>query len=286
MRFKCLHMKDFRAIRNLIIDFEPDLTVIVGRNGAGKTSILDALGELARFVRSHLKGTRRGGMSPELSARDVRSRASEFLLSLKFDPGDDWSPDPEDRDLLHLKYDGASGRYDLQFQDKLIQWSDQTSTQPHFIYYRQNRAFQKDAHPAHRSPELTLDPESVQDLSLSEDLQAIGDLQAWWNERDAEEARIVRDSDTEHRDPQLEAIREVITRIDGFTGINYSSTASPPGLRLRKADGTAVHVGGLSGGERSYIILLVDLARRLQVFAPDRSLDSIEAIVLIDEIEP
>ena len=284
MRFQCLHMKDFRGIRTLIVDFEPDLTVIVGRNGAGKTSILDALGELARFVRSHLKGRRRGGMNPQLSSRDVRSQASGFSLSLKLNPGNGWS-DSDDRDLLNLVYDSDSERYDLQFQDKLMRWSDEASTQPRFIYYRQTRGFQQDTYPARRTPDRTLDPEQVQDLSLSEDLQAIGDLEAWWNERDAEEARAVRDSDAKYRDPQLEAIREVITRIDGFTGIHYSSTASPPGLRLQKADETAVHVSGLSGGERSYIILLADLARRLQVFEPDRSLDAIEAIVLIDEIE-
>ena len=284
MRFKSLHMKDFRGIRTLIVDFEPDLTVLVGRNGAGKTSILDALGELSRFIRFHLKKGRRRGMHQQLSSRDVRSQTSEFLLSLKFDPGDGWS-DAGDRDLLHLRCDGDSGSYDLNHQTKLMQWAEQAKTQPRFIYYRQNRAFQKEAHASARRPDLTLDPEHVQDLSLAEDLQAIGDLEAWWNERDAQEARVVRDSNPEYRDPQLEAIRKVVTRIDEFTGINYSSTASPPGLRLLKSDGTAIHVSSLSAGERSYIILLADLARRLQVFAPERPLEAIPAIVLIDEVE-
>lgn len=284
MRFKSLHMKDFRGIRTLIVDFEPDLTVIVGRNGAGKTSILDALGELSRFIRFHLKEGRRRGMHQQLSSRDVRSQASEFLLSLKLDPGDGWS-DSGDRDLLHLRYDGASGRYDLDHQIKLFQWADQAKTQPRFIYYRQNRAFQKETHPSAHEPDRTFDPEYVQDLSLAEDLQAIGDLEAWWNERDAQEARVVRDSNPKYRDPQLEAIRKLVTRIDEFTSINYSSTASPPGLRLLKSDGTAIHVSSLSAGERSYIILLADLARRLQVFAPERPLEAIPAIVLIDEVE-
>ncbi len=52
-----------------------------------------------------------------------------------------------------------------------------------------------------------------------------------------------------------------------------------------RGDGTLVYVGGLSGGERSYLILLADLARRLQVFEPGKPLDEIAAIVLIDEIE-
>ena len=43
VRFTTLYLKDFRGIRELNIEFEPNMTVIVGRNGAGKTSILDAL---------------------------------------------------------------------------------------------------------------------------------------------------------------------------------------------------------------------------------------------------
>lgn len=284
MRFKSLYIKDFRGIRTLIVDFEPDLTVIVGRNGAGKTSILDALGELSRFIRTHLKKGRDRGMRRQLSSRDVRSQASKFQLSLNFDPGDGWT-DSGDRDLLHLTCGVDSGSYHLNHQQKLMRWAEQAKAEPRFIYYRQNRAFQTRAQSTASRPDQTLDPEYVQDLSLAEDLQAIGDLEAWWNERDAQEARVVRDSDPRYRDPQLEAIRKLVTRIDEFTGINYSSTASPPGLRLLKPGGTAIHVSGLSGGERSYIILLADLARRLQVFAPEQPLEAIPAIVLIDEVE-
>ena len=115
-------------------------------------------------------------------------------------------------------------------------------------------------------------------------MQAIGDLEKWWDRRDAQEARLVRDANREYRDPQLEAIRRLIAKIEGFSGISFSSTSSPPGLHFVKNDGTSVHVGNLSGGERSYIILLADLARRLQVFVPDKLLDEIPAIVLIDEI--
>ena len=132
---------------------------------------------------------------------------------------------------------------------------------------------------------MVLNQKAVQTRSLGKDMQAIGDLEEWWDRRDAQEARLVRDANREYRDPQLEAIRRLIAKIDSFSGISFSSTSSPPGLHFVKNDGTSVHVGNLSGGERSYIILLADLARRLQVFVPDKLLDEIPAIVLIDEIE-
>ena len=307
MRFRRLQLKDLRAIRTLEIDFERDLTVIVGRNGAGKTSILDALGALARWFRAREKGIiphhysddehfkslthfpERGGRfykyaDGELGSGDVRSGASLFGLSLKFGPVERWA-DPADGDSLEILHRAQSESGGYGHGHIPQRWEGMDRQQPLFIYYRQNRGFEKEARPAHREPHLTLDRKSVEDLSLAEDLRAIGDLEAWWNERDAEEARVVRDTNQAHRDPQLEAIRKLVTRIEGFAGIKYSSTDSPPGLRLLKTDKTAVHVSRLSGGERSYIILLADLARRLQVSAPKQPLDAIPAIVLIDEIE-
>lgn len=73
--------------------------------------------------------------------------------------------------------------------------------------------------------------------------------------------------------------------IDSIKDINYFSTANPPGLYFTKEDDTQVHLSRISSGERSYIILLADLARRLQLNAPRLSLQEISAIVLIDEIE-
>ena len=284
MRFKFLLMKDFRGIRELRIDFEPSITVIIGRNGSGKTSILDALGELARLFRSQLKGRRRGGMNPQLTSRDVRLGTSGFELGLMFDFEDEWSSS-NGGNALEIRYNVHADQPNNIYSDRLRGWSDTVELQPRFIHYRQNRGFETNARRSTPKLDQSFDAEAVQDLSLSEDLQAIRDLEAWWDDRDAQEARTVRDIDPKYRDPQLEAIRKLVTKIGNFTGISFLSTTLPPGLHLTKDDNTTIHVNSLSGGERSYIILLADLARRLQVFAPDRPLKAIPAIVLIDEIE-
>ena len=284
MRFKFLSMEDFRGTPELRIDFEPDLTVIVGRNGAGKTSILDALGEFARLIRSHLKLGRRRGMNRELSARDVRFGTSAFALGLTFDFEEELSAS-EGSDSLNITFSTETDTAHYKHSDRLTKWSDAIQCQPRFIYYRQSRGFETRNRGAVGKSDRTFDPEAIQDLSLDEDLRAIGDLETWWDDRDAEEARIVRDRNPNYRDPQLQAIRSLVTKIDGFSGISFSSTASPPGLQLIRNDRAVIHVSRLSGGERSYIILLADLARRLQVFAPESALEQIPAIVLIDEIE-
>lgn len=284
MRFKFLHIRDFRGIRELRIDFGPHITVLVGRNGAGKTSILDSLGELSRLFRSQLRGKRRGSITTHLSSRDVRMGASTFELTLKFDFGDEWSTS-NGGDILSITYNLDAAQPNHNYSDRIRRWSDTIELQPRFIHYHQNRGFETHARPPSRKSGEALDADNVQDLSLATDMRAINDLEAWWDDRDAQEARIVRDQDPSYRDPQLEAIRKLVTNIGDFTGISFSSTNSPPGLHLVKSEKTKVHVNSLSGGERSYIILLADLARRLQVFEPKRSLGQIPAIVLIDEIE-
>ena len=285
MRFTSLHIKDFRGTREQEISFEPDATVIVGRNGAGKTSILDALAMTMGLARARSKEPDPNGCYLRPSAQDVREGMEESRLEVEYEVRDRQS-DTLIANILSVRIhsDGRPSDF-IPLQDAVV-LSKHVSSLPRFVYYRQERGFEsgRQADPGSSTPDI-LDPEAVRYGFLSKDLRTIGDLGAWWDQRDAQEARRVRDGERDYRDPQLEAIRNLIARIDSFSGIAFNSTASPPGLHFVKNDGTPVHVSGLSGGERTYIILLADLARRLQVFAPGKPLEEIPAIVLIDEVE-
>ena len=285
MRFTSLHISNFRGTRELEIAFEPDVTVIVGRNGAGKTSILDALAIMIGLARSQSTDPSLSSIDFRPPALDVREGEDSARLDVEYEVGD--------RELGAVVANILSVRIDsygsppelLSLQDEKA-LTTLVSSPPRFIYYRQQRGFGSGRQAGHQeSASDILDPEAVQDRSLQKDLRAISDLGAWWDQRDAQEARRARDVDRAYRDPQLEAIRNLIAKIDSFSGVAFDSTASPPGLHFFKNDRTPVHVSGLSGGERSYIILLADLARRLQVFAPGKPLEEIPAIVLIDEVE-
>lgn len=285
MRFTSLYLSNFRGTRELEIAFEPDVTVIVGRNGAGKTSILDALAMIVGLARSQSKDSGQRTIEFRTSAQVVAEGADVARVDMEFELGDCPSGTPA-ATVLPFRIDRDSNLGDHVFPQDLDAWDKLVSSLPRFIYYRQERGFGsgRRAHTGESSADI-LDPEAVQDCSLKEDLRAIGDLGAWWDQRDAQEARRARDVDRGYRDPQLEGMRNLIARIDSFSGVAFNSTASPPGLHFLKNDGTPVHVSGLSGGERSYIILLADLARRLQVFSPGKPLDAVPAIVLIDEAE-
>ena len=277
-----LHIQDFRGIRELDIGFEPDITVLVGRNGAGKTSLLDALAILMWVVLPFTLSRTRWLL--DLSRQDVRSGADTFGLSveLKFEGQ---SGRPEETISADIKTAGSLEGAEISNNTRAAELWNRAEFRPRIIYYRQHRGFEPEEFEGDE-PDNVFDPELVQSMSMHRNLRAIGDLETWWDHRDAEEARAVRDKeDPSYRDPQLEAVRSLVTKIDSFSGIRFVGASIPRGLHLVKSNGTVVHVNNLSSGERSYIILLADLARRLQVFAPDTPLEKIPAIVMIDEVE-
>lgn len=280
VRVERLEIENYRCIRNASVKFHPSVTVFIGKNGSGKTSILDALAlSLQSFQRAWgvVNGPKQASQPVRIDNSDLRDGQRQGIVSVDIDStiynifGDSaWRID--------VRSDRSKSNDDFSNLIQALNRTDARVHKPLFVYYRQDRAFEG-------SKRNLMRPGNLGD-SLEGDLRAISDLEAWWDRRDSEEARTVRDSGSaNYRDPQLEAIRRLVRKIDSFDDIIYSASKNPIGLHFRKSDGTVVHVSKLSSGERSYIILLADLARRLQISMPETSLEDIPGVILIDEIE-
>ena len=63
MFVRSLSLRDFRSWPSAEIALEPGITVFVGRNGNGKTNLIEALGYLATMA-SHRVGLRTATGSP------------------------------------------------------------------------------------------------------------------------------------------------------------------------------------------------------------------------------
>lgn len=279
LRATSLKIENFRSISGAKIEFDRHVTVFIGKNGSGKTSILDAFALGLEVLQTAWEFSSKGRPIPRpgrIDASDVYGKSRFSSIELLLRSSDENIFGPKDvRALVHSEASRAADAFGALVSE--INDMDQRFHKPLFIYYGQGRAFENGR--ASRRVETSAD-------SLDGDLRAISNLEEWWDERDAEEARRVRDSrQYNFRDPQLEAIRQLLQRIEGFEDIFYSATMRPKGLYFKKTDGAQVHVSKLSSGERSYIILLADLARRLQFSSPSRDLSEIPGIVLIDEIE-
>lgn len=286
MRLKKIELEGYRGISRLEMPLNEDITVLIGRNGVGKTSVLDAMAAILFFVQSVWPSKDQPGnfqnIPIEVKDRKLGENDGFVKAALSFEMG----PQQEYRQTIFIKTtisEAISLRSSQSMLDFWQLWQDgilSNQTRTLMVYYRQDRGFERFSR-ATSGPDI----QQVLQSSLQGDLQAISNLQSWWDKRDAEEARNVRDVDPTFRDPQLEAIRKVIKEIDGFDGIKFSSSSLEEGLFLQKSTGDRIHINNLSSGERSFIILLADLARRLQVVCPSKPLGEIPGIVLIDEIE-
>lgn len=92
--FERLTLVNFRKFNRLDIDFERDITVLVGVNGAGKTSILDAITRTFSYLNARIIKFKRAGKPLQQSDVKVKCYSTAEAIS-----------------LLHLgdktKYDGS-----------------------------------------------------------------------------------------------------------------------------------------------------------------------------------
>lgn len=284
MRLDSIELRDFRGISHLAIPIDEKLTVIVGDNGVGKTSILNAVSLALSGLRSlwlDENGNARVVLS-SVSPSDIAQGKQDFMVktSVSFYA----SADGRQTHTLQLGANNVKNQHAAialaQVGQKIGEGA--VGNEPLLAYYLQNRVFEAETSHPHRD---AISAEQVRRQSLSSDLRAIQDLSSWWDRLDAQEARRHRDEEHGFRDPQLEAIRKLVKEMEEFEGVGYEAKERRPGLYLKKTDGPKLHVEQLSSGERAYLILLADLARRLQVVEPDAELADIPGIILIDEIE-
>lgn len=77
-RFKLdrLEFYEFRRYRKLFVEFEPDLTVIIGENGAGKTSIVESIARVLSWFGSRIVKANSNGL--HVLESDINTHAKDY----------------------------------------------------------------------------------------------------------------------------------------------------------------------------------------------------------------
>jgi predicted ATP-binding protein involved in virulence len=284
VRFETLRLSNIGGFRSLDLTFHPSLTVLCGRNGAGKTTVLRSLGALLSGLLQQRNNTglsirreRRGSASETLFIEAlpaaVKARVSFDALSseLVFDLV---SPaDLQTTPLFHRSRPSI---------DQMTRWQGLTS-KPVVVHYGVSRAG---------------DPASNEEQIISQALthkpSPADAYFGWWNPAVSLAhfagwlaVQYLVEQETGQRTNLLDlSDQAVVNVLPGASSARYSFREKE--LLISFEDGTEKLGNTLSDGERSLLSIAGDIVSRLGRLHGDQPLELLRhapGIVLIDELD-
>ena len=309
MKITSLKLTNIRSIETAEFRFQPGFNLIVGVNGVGKSTVLDAL----RFCLSRILTLTTQSRAKPLSfdKRDIRSDFS-FLdadLSLtigvdklrftrcqwreKFATDDDENLKELRREILESKRLRDRARNLLRELEASYGVSDSDSfvpskarfliaarlaeVAPNCVFFSTNRSVSSASTTKSRAA-------GGKSAAYAEALvprrMYVAQFADWMRVQEA----LAQEQNTARQ--HLQALRLAVARfLPAYK--NLRPTDEKPSRLLIDQDGVTLDVGQLSDGERGVLALVLDLARRLSQANPslDNPLGEGHAVVLIDELD-
>lgn len=286
-----LKLTNFRGVHSLLLEFPERLHVFYGVNGAGKSTVLDAIAVMLSWAVSKIRHP--GGSGRPIGDDDITNGKPYAAIEMTCDISQRpirWRISKNRR-----AYTQAEEKSDFQELNALTRdiQADITATVektnlPLFVYYPVNRAVLDI--PLRIREKHQFDLLAAYDGALTSGAN-FRTFFEWFREREdlENENRKYKDElfkpdDYAFPDPQLEAVREALKQfLPEFK--NLTVRRNPLRMEVEK-NGERLTVNQLSDGEKCLIALIGDLARRLAIANP-ASENALEGagIVLVDEID-
>jgi predicted ATP-binding protein involved in virulence len=274
-----LQLESYRGFETLDLQLDEELTVLVGTNGSGKTSVLEAL---AAGIRLTLAGHGDWMLGMD---RDMRNGAStsHIVVELAHDGVDSSKPSSTQLDIV---LDGVNFRPAIVVDPT----QQQSGPVPIGAYYPVSRTA-VDRTPGSTTPRQYAPTDAW--LHAFEPSISFEQLFAWFREREDLENETLR-YEPAYKDHALAAARAAVEQM--LPGVTNPRVRRPRGdgtdrpsfrepvLTVTKAD-ELLSFRQLSEGERTLTALAADIARRLAIANPGAPPLEGKGIVLIDEIE-
>lgn len=318
MKIREIHLKHFRTFKDLKITFDDRATILIGDNGTGKSSILDALSlfffcifspEQARTNEPksiEARDVYRNDMSnkPQISIAHSICRQNLTISGDFKKSSTKLTPDLMKEIYKQVPELKREGKNDVSALENFLNetgrivhnipkdisdfYRDKKNGLPVLNYYsvKRNAKWM----PTGEAPVDLFNPFSV--YSDQGD-GGFGNFFSWFKSREDLENEGFRtrffENDLKKNvelqyDPQLNAVRIALKAF--FPQFSDISVRRNPVQLVLKKDGEEFSFNQLSGGERNFLVLVADIARRLAIANPN-SKEPLggEGIILIDEIE-
>lgn len=282
MKIKDIHIQNFRSIENLnIADVDSQMNLIVGINGAGKTSVLDALAMLLSWFIARMRSSNAKGISP--NELDVKIDSKEpCLLSIGIENGVSWTIGKNRAYTIHKKQTAYKTVLSemSNFADTIVEEAEHGGSVPVLMYYPVERAIASVPVNLHKA-ETNIWDVYKDALSGNSNFRSFFE---WYRRQEDIENEIIRD-DASYRDYSLNAVRMAISAF--FPNFSEMRVRRRPyqAMIIKKGE-QVIEFSQLSQGEKCYLSLVCDIARRLAIANP-RMANPLEGegIILIDEVD-
>lgn len=287
MRVTRLKIANLRAIEAAEFKFQPGFNLIIGVNGVGKTSVLDALSISLTQVVKHVNRLR---TTRDFSLDDIRVGANALTVEcgiaidreeftyLIHKPRESSAPRKKAAGMPRLQVHDTPERSEFIGRPPRLATDNQVGGRPFAILFSTRRAVATD-----RAPSKGSSAGGVQ-AALAEALidrqLRLSEFAEWMHAQKA----LRRESPVADR--VLDAVEDAVTRfLPGYSNLRVQR-GKPPKLLIDHGR-TTLEVWQLSDGERGSLALVLDLTRRLaqvnqKMVAPAAKA---EAVVLIDELD-
>jgi len=259
-----LQLTDFRGFRHLKLDLRRQLTVVIGVNGAGKSSVVRAI-EIGASNATHSVFADLDASS--IPKHDVRVGQDRCEIALSFGGV---------QVRVARRPSGTIERQPTSLPEGLLP--------PLCILFDSNRAV------LWRPKLVAPNPTSIEHPAwdANGEYTSFERAELWFRHReDLENQERVRTKQLDYVDPGLDLVRRAMLAVlPGYSDlhIDRGRTVGLSQLVLIK-DGQELTADMLSDGERSLLVIAMTIARRLSLLDPPLAASERAAVVVIDEIE-
>lgn len=280
MIIKTLSYVNYRGLKTGSIEFDPRLTVVVGKNGSGKSSVLQAVTTAVSWIIARIKSEK--GIGQYIDELSVTNGHQNAQIIAGFDEfGEVTIPNKAKNGVpkrFSIDLNGLRS-YSNTIREQLGATGMKCSV-PVFAYYGVKRAVIDIPLRIRNTEEHML--ETYKDCLNG--AAKFRDFFMWFRNQEDLENEIRLDHEGDYSSRELGAFRRAMQSfMPEYTNVRVRR--KPLRMTVRK-DEDELNVAQLSDGEKIYLALIGDLCRRLVLANPTLE-DPLKGkgIVLIDEID-
>lgn len=274
MQIQKLTLTNVRAFEHAEFEFQPGMNLLVGVNGAGKSTVLDALTSVLSYALKQFTPSISG---PRPLGRDDVKIGEEQLQILSTIFTLDIPIDCE----LEITKEPKSPKFTIKPNNSILFTEAKShNEQPFAVLYSTKRSqSNKRMSSQHLSrggfQSVFADALSPRELNIKEFTQ-------WLLAQEA--------LNKENGSNAIFQLADMTKLIEGFLGTHTNlqlAQYDDVELVLNKPDGTKINIQSMSDGERSILAVIFDLAKRLTFANPEleNPIQDGKAVVLIDELD-